>query len=127
METRASKLEKTSMKNTISQEKTAVEVEDLKQQWLRDPFCWDIETTEGFEAHKQELLAFRQRFEADLEERHRLIALRNIRREYLATFATAALTGLLAGGSHISDDTVTTAFGYAEEMIQEYAKRKEVV
>ena len=41
---------------------TREELEALKQSWLNDP-CWDIETTEGFEAHKGELSAFRLRHE----------------------------------------------------------------
>ncbi len=43
--------------------KTRHEIETLKAGWLRDP-CWDIETTETFEAHRDELLAFRQAAEA---------------------------------------------------------------
>lgn len=34
------------------------EIEELKSNWKEDP-CWDIEETEGFEAHKQELYVFR--------------------------------------------------------------------
>lgn len=37
--------------------KTPEEVEALKRSWLNDP-CWDIETTEGFEDHRDELIAF---------------------------------------------------------------------
>lgn len=44
-------------------EKTRSEIEALKANWLSDP-CWDIETTEGFEAHHDELLAFRKQTEA---------------------------------------------------------------
>lgn len=39
--------------------KTTDEIEELKQQWLADP-AWDIEHTEGFEAHEQELTAFHE-------------------------------------------------------------------
>lgn len=39
--------------------KTRKEIEALKTNWLRDP-CWDVEGTEGFEAHHDELLAFRE-------------------------------------------------------------------
>ena len=35
----------------------------LKKSWLDDP-CWDIEDSEGFEAHKAELLAWRKNHEA---------------------------------------------------------------
>ena len=38
--------------------KTRHDIERLKTDWLRDP-CWDIEGTEGFEAHACELHAFR--------------------------------------------------------------------
>lgn len=44
--------------------KTREEVEALKIGWRRDP-CWDIEDTDGFEEHKDELLAFHQACEAE--------------------------------------------------------------
>lgn len=37
--------------------KTREEIEALKRNWKADPI-WDIETTEGFEDHKDELLQF---------------------------------------------------------------------
>ncbi len=37
--------------------KSAEEINELKAQWCADP-CWDIEHTEGFEAHHDELKAF---------------------------------------------------------------------
>lgn len=42
--------------------KTEEEVRELKANWQADPI-WDIEDTEGFEDHKDELLAFRQKCE----------------------------------------------------------------
>lgn len=39
--------------------KTKDEVQALKDSWLKDP-CWDIEDTEGFEDHYEELLAYRK-------------------------------------------------------------------
>jgi len=39
-------------------EKTQGEINNLKAQWRHDP-CWDIEDTEGFEAHYDELIAYR--------------------------------------------------------------------
>ena len=39
-------------------EKTRDQIESLKHSWMYDA-CWDIEETEGFEAHKEELKAFR--------------------------------------------------------------------
>lgn len=43
--------------------KSYYEVRELKANWKSDPI-WDIENTEGFEDHKQELLAFRLAMEA---------------------------------------------------------------
>jgi len=43
--------------------KTRGEIEALKANWFNDAY-WDIETTEGFEDHKDELLAYRQEMEA---------------------------------------------------------------
>lgn len=50
-------------------EKTRQEIEDLKKAWLHDG-CWDIEHTEGFEAHFEELKAFRIEREKIAEEAH---------------------------------------------------------
>lgn len=52
--------------------RTPQEIEALKASWLKDP-CWDIENSQGFEAHYEELLAFRkeqdQKWEAKAKER----------------------------------------------------------
>lgn len=50
--------------------KTREELEALKDNWLKDP-CWDIEDTEGYEDHIEELLDFRlsQELLADAELR----------------------------------------------------------
>lgn len=45
-------------------------IEDLKENWKKDP-CWDIEDTEGFESHREELLAWRKEYEAQREEKWR--------------------------------------------------------
>ncbi len=39
--------------------KSKGEIQALKNNWFSDP-CWDIEETEGFEEHKDELLKFRK-------------------------------------------------------------------
>ena len=44
--------------------KTISEIEELKSQWESDP-CWDIEDTEGFEEHEEELRAYRKQKEAE--------------------------------------------------------------
>jgi hypothetical protein len=46
------------------QRRTNEEILALKSQWTSDP-CWDIEDTEGFAAHREELLAYRQAKEAE--------------------------------------------------------------
>lgn len=47
---------------------TTNEIESLKKSWRYDP-CWDIENTEGFEEHKEELLAYRLGIEKEWQER----------------------------------------------------------
>ncbi|MFC3692191.1 hypothetical protein [Chenggangzhangella methanolivorans] len=47
--------------------KTREEVEDLKVQWRGDP-AWDIGDTEGFEAHRDELKAFRLELQREWDE-----------------------------------------------------------
>ena len=47
--------------------KTQLEIDALKRGWERDP-SWDIETTEGFEEHREELLAYRKEKEAEWAE-----------------------------------------------------------
>lgn len=39
------------------------EIEALKASWCNDPI-WDIEDTDGFELHRDELLAYRLKWEA---------------------------------------------------------------
>ena len=48
--------------------RTPEEIDALKRQWKDDP-CWDIEVSTGFEAHYEELRAWRIDFEAKAEER----------------------------------------------------------
>lgn len=49
--------------------KTRREIDDLKNDWLADPI-WDLETTEGFEAHHAELLEFSTRIHAERTRRN---------------------------------------------------------
>jgi hypothetical protein len=50
--------------------RTRQEIAELKENWLKDP-CWDIEDTEGFEAHKPLLLKFRHDVEKEQSQKHR--------------------------------------------------------
>ncbi|MCC3159721.1 hypothetical protein LJ737_20940 [Hymenobacter sp. 15J16-1T3B] len=47
------------MSTEAAQQRTPEEIENLKDSWASDP-CWDIEDTEGFEAHYEELKAFHE-------------------------------------------------------------------
>jgi hypothetical protein len=47
-------------------QKTTEEIERLKASWGKDP-AWDIEDTEGFEEHHDELLAFRKKKDEEWE------------------------------------------------------------
>lgn len=48
---------------------TQDEIENLKANWLADP-CWDIENTEGFEEHHDELLKFREEIKAEKDAKY---------------------------------------------------------
>lgn len=47
--------------------KTKEEILELKNTWRNDP-VWDIEDTEGFEDHYEELLEYRKQIEAKRQE-----------------------------------------------------------
>lgn len=49
---------------------TPEQIDALKQSWLSDPH-WDIEDAEGFEAHRDELLAFRDMWLAKWDAKRR--------------------------------------------------------
>lgn len=44
--------------------RTDKEIEELKREWCDDP-CWDLESTEGFEAHHDELKSFSDKHKAE--------------------------------------------------------------
>lgn len=48
----------------MSAPKTRAEIDALILDWRSDP-CWDLEDAPGFEAHKDELRAVREKFEAE--------------------------------------------------------------
>ncbi|MFW5757813.1 MAG: hypothetical protein ACOCYO_03945 [Bacteroidota bacterium] len=50
---------------------TDKEIKDLKIDWMKDPI-WDIEETEGFEDHKEELKAFREEKEAQWDAKAKM-------------------------------------------------------
>ena len=64
--------------------RTPEEIEALKKNWLQDP-CWDIEDTEGFEAHREELLTWRKEYQAKREQIREAKDQRRIEKVMLAT------------------------------------------
>jgi hypothetical protein len=50
-----------------TQTRTPNEITELKSSWCTDP-SWDIETTEGFAAHREELKIYRLEMEAKWEK-----------------------------------------------------------
>ncbi len=46
----------------MSEKRSTLELSTLKSQWRSDPI-WDLELTEGFEAHFEELRAYREFWE----------------------------------------------------------------
>lgn len=61
------------MATTTFPERTRDEIDALKRDWQRDP-CWDIEETEGFEAHREELEEFHAEMEAVWTRRRNMAA-----------------------------------------------------
>ncbi|MFV0536799.1 MAG: hypothetical protein ACK5M3_05420 [Dysgonomonas sp.] len=55
------------MKNNMYPPRAKADIEQLKRNWEKDP-CWDIEYTEGFEANREELLAYRKEYEKKANE-----------------------------------------------------------
>jgi len=50
----------------MTTKKTKEDIEQLKEDWSSD-LGWDIEDTDGFEEHKEELLAYRRQSEEERE------------------------------------------------------------
>lgn len=51
---------------------TREEVQALKRGWEKDP-CWDLETTQGFEAYREELAAFATQKKQEWASAHYLL------------------------------------------------------
>lgn len=68
----------------MSEKRTPQEIEQLKKNWLANPE-WDIEDTEGFETHREELLAFRNEKRAEWEAKQEERDNKRIEKVMLAT------------------------------------------
>lgn len=73
-------------------------VEHLKNNWLADP-CYDLENVEGFEEHRDELLAYRLGWEATWKQEYL---------DYLARYAEhLGIPGDIAAAANIERDKAT--------------------
>jgi hypothetical protein len=121
--------------------KSQQEIQELKDQWLMDR-DWSLEEAEGFEEHKEDLLAFRLEQEAIFERSYAAGARRRFFespafsipatmysddsienpmqpglsvREY---FAAAAMQGFLASGCYTPQEVSLHAVEMADAVIQ---------
>ena len=83
--------------------KTREEIEKLKQSWLNDP-CWDIEDTEGFEEHRDELLAYHEEAKKQWEIASEERKTRRIEKVMKATGVDSNVAEFLCTFSEIEDD-----------------------
>jgi hypothetical protein len=68
---------RSSRRKLLSIMRTQEEIQDLKNVWRNDPI-WDIEDTEGFEDHYEELLAYRKRVQKkEAEQRHKELMIKS--------------------------------------------------
>lgn len=67
-----------------NQIRTPEEIEQLKKNWMQDP-CWDIEDTEGFEEHYEELKAWHEEYRAERERKSQERDAKRIEKVMLAT------------------------------------------
>lgn len=104
--------------------KSPEDIQRLKESWLHDP-CWDIEDTEGFEDHMEELLAFRKQKEAEWEDKR--VASQTARREHVMN-----ITGIGKADPDILDALCTwgeieRAVASQDEYIGSFATREAIV
>lgn len=71
---------------------TQEEIEALKENWKRDPI-WDIEDTEDFQDHYQELLQWRKEYELEFQQKEEDRITRRLRAIELVTGVTNADVG----------------------------------
>lgn len=92
---------------TDGMSKTRAELDELIVRWREDP-TWEIELTEGFEKHKEELLAVRLtceaewRAQAQLERANSITALIKPAHAWLRTVSVAPLLGVAIQGQNES-------------------------
>jgi hypothetical protein len=76
--------------------KTSEEIAELKRQWIADG-SWDIETTDGFEEHHDELLAWRAEHDAKVEAARLAKAKPILDRRHDSRWERAAMACLTSG------------------------------
>lgn len=118
--------------------KTKAEIDELKRNWSNDPI-WDIEETEGFDDHWEELHAFSVemmgKWDAQYKARQaeekaqQAIERANAQPTRRDIFAAAALQGLLASANQDALEAheprmAHYAFLYADAMLAESDKQE---
>lgn len=81
--------------------KTRTELEDLIRRWSDDP-SWEIELSDGFEDHKDELLAFRLKCEAEWRAqagRERVAAISSLMKPALVMLAAESARAICQPGT----------------------------
>ena len=84
---------------------TRDEIEKLKESWLNDP-CWDIEDTEGFEEHREELLAYHDQMRVQWKAAADKRRAERIKKVEEATGVGGDVAEALCTFSEIEDDVI---------------------
>lgn len=90
--------------------KTPEEIKALKESWHDDP-CWDIEDTESFEAHREELIAYSNDCKKQWD------AARNARKEKEQARLTEAAEKLGLVGLLVKIESLQTQLNKANDRI----------
>lgn len=102
---------------------SAKDIEKLKADWMRDG-SWDIEDTEGFEEHREELLKFRNIHENLRSSEERIKICGRVRETLLDQFAGQAMAGMLADPQvNPTKNIAFAAYNMAEHMVEEHLVR----
>lgn len=100
---------------------TKEEIEKLKMNWLTDP-CWDIEVTEGFEEHAEELLLYRKEVEAKWLAKHQAKAEK--RADYVRV-QTGVLNADIVSALHTWND-IENQVGAQDRFISQFSNEEQV-
>lgn len=101
---------------------TREKIEKLKEGWKKDP-CWDIECTEGFEEHEEELLNYRKEVEAEWNAKYQAKAEK--RADYVRV-QTGVLNADIVSALHTWND-IENEVGAQDRYIGQFSGTEEQV